>query len=192
MRSLRHKELNDEEILVLISENDRTAFDELFHRYWEVLVQTSFNITLNKEVAHDCVQDVFLSIWRRRHKLAIEDVERYLFRAAKLKVLEYLRKENISKSHLSRIKLIEYTNNTDERVRMNDLESELRKSMAKLPEQCKKVFELSRNQHLSNKEISQALNISIKTVEGHITKALKRLAEDLQRFFILIFMIIFF
>ena len=79
------------------------------------------------------------------------------------------------------------SNNTEELINSKELKKEFDLSLARLPERCKEVFELSRFETLSNKQIAHRLNISLKTVEGHITKSLKQLHLDLGELVVLMF-----
>jgi RNA polymerase sigma-19 factor, ECF subfamily len=178
-KSEEYSGLSDRELLALISQDNHRAFEEVYKRYWEVLVKTAYNVTQDKEVCFDCVQEIFVSLWEKRRQIEIRDLSRYLFRAARLKVFEHLRNGNIAQKHLDRMSFIVSSNNIEQITNRNELKMELDLSLSKLPERCKKVFELSRFEHLSNAEISDQLNISAKTVEGHITKALKQLRTDL-------------
>jgi RNA polymerase sigma-19 factor, ECF subfamily len=171
--------LLDQELLAMVAQDNHQAFDEVYKRYWEVLVKTAYNVTQDKEVCHDCVQEIFVSLWAKRNQIKIRDLSRYLFRSVRLKVFEYLRNGNIAQKHLDRMNFIISSNNIEHITNHSELKMKLDLSLAKLPERCKEVFKLSRFEHLSNAEISNQLNISAKTVEGHITKALKQLRTDL-------------
>ncbi len=179
MRSGKYSELGDKELVAMVSKNNHSAFDEVYSRYWEVLVKTAYNVTQDKEVCHDCVQEIFVSLWTKRGQSDIRDLSRYLFRAVRLKAFEYLRNENVSQKHLDRMNFVISSNNIEQIMNHNDRKKALDLSLKRLPERCKEVFELSRFEYKSNAEIANQLNISLKTVEGHITKALKQLRADL-------------
>jgi len=179
MNSGAYSRLEDMELMTMISQDNHRAFDEVYNRYWEVLVKTAYNVTQNKEVCHDCVQEIFLSLWARRNQVEIEDLSRYLVRAIRLKVFEYLRNGNIAQKHLDRMNFVVSSNNIEQITNGNELKRELDLSLSKLPERCKEVFELSRIENLTYTQIANKLHISAKTVEGHITKALKQLRTDL-------------
>lgn len=174
--------LEDEELIGLLAEGKEGAFSEIYERYWEVLVKTAFNILKDRDASHDCVQDVFLSLWKNRGKSEIRSLSRYLFRATKLKVFEKLRNGKISQRHLDKMTFVMSTNNIEEYINDQDIRSQLENSLAKLPAKCRKVFELSRFEYLTNKEIAARMQISLKTVEGHMTKALRQLQADFGQF----------
>ncbi|MDN5202119.1 RNA polymerase sigma-70 factor [Fulvivirgaceae bacterium BMA10] len=179
-RDLQH--IDDHELLNLLSQNNDFAFEEIYNRYWEKLIRNALNIIEDKDTCKDILQEVFVNLWQRRSLVRINNLSAYLFRAVKLKVLEHLRNGNITQKHLNKINTISFANNTEDQIRLKDVEVAFDKSVSRLPDRCKEVFQLSRFEHLSNKEIAGRLNISIKTVEGHITVALKHLHKDLGEF----------
>jgi len=173
--------LEDRQLMRMVSQNDHSAFEVIYTRYWEVLVRTAYNITQDKEVCYDCVQEIFISLWEKRKQVAIKNLSRYLFGAVRLKMFEYLRNGNISQKHLDRMNFILSSNNVEQIIYHNELKRELDLSLAKLPVRCKEVFELSRFEYISHTGIANKLNISPKTVEGHITRALKQIRSDLDK-----------
>lgn len=179
MRLEKYNGLDDAELMALVANDVKGAFDEIYHRYWEILVKTAYNVTQDKDVCFDCVQEVFVSLWSKRNSVEIKDLDRYLFRAVRLKVFEHLRRGNISQKHLDRMNFVVSSNHTEELINSRELNNQLKLSLSRLPDRCKEVFELSRFEQLANKDIAKRLNISLKTVEGHITKALKQLYADL-------------
>lgn len=189
-RNLKH--LGDLELLDLLSQSNRFAFSEIYNRYWEELFRLAFNILNDKDTSEDILQEIFINIWQRRHQVTISNLWGYLFRAVKLKVLEHLRNGRIRQNHLSRISTITFVNHTEDRIRLKEVEQAFDRSVAKLPGRCKEVFQLSRFEHLSNKQIANRLKISVKTVEGHLTVALKRLHKDLSEFVSILLLYIFY
>jgi len=128
------------------------------------------------------VQDIFKSLWERREKLELENVGNYLIRAAKFKTFEYIRNKVSQQKHLC-IKHQEcsYASNcTEERVHYNNLREKVNVLVDTLPCQCRRVYKMSREEGLSNKEIASALLISERAVEYHITKALSVLRLNLS------------
>lgn len=135
-------------------------------------------------MAKDMTQDIFRSLWERYDDLEITtSIEYYLAKAAKLKVLEYIRNEAVKKKHIQTFidNTDTATSSVEDEMEYKELYSRLTSLIDLLPKQCKRVFTLSKINGLSNKEISVELNISERAVEYHITKAYlfirKKLAE---------------
>jgi RNA polymerase sigma-70 factor (ECF subfamily) len=150
-------------------------------------------ISLPEEEARDIVQDVFVKFWNDCKKLDVQfSIRSYLFVAVKNKCFDVLRKKNRN------IKVQEISNEYDiadeafETYILSELETLFNNSLTKLPERCREVFELSRLHGLKNREIAAKLNLSEKTVENQITKALHILREELKDYLPLLILFEFF
>jgi len=157
-----------------LAQGDSDAFDQIYNRYWLSLFNVAYGLLQDKTVSQDVVQDIFLSLWFNRGHSTISNLENYLFRSVKLKAFQQLRNGKVALKHLDKINMISFVNETENRLNFHEVEAHLNHSMEKLPVKCRKVFYLSRFEQLSNREIASQLNVSIKTVEGHISYALKR------------------
>ena len=176
--------LGDEQLVLLLNEGQRSAFEVIYQRYWYKLYCIAHNQTGVHEEAEELVQDVFLSLWKRRAEVVIRHLDLYLTLAIKNQVYDYI------KSQISYRKYQEYLifqeichqNGTDEIVNFLDLSNAIEKALSRLPEKSSEVFRRSRFENQSIKEIAQELNLSEKAVEYHITKSLKFLRENLKMF----------
>lgn len=188
---------NHAEELFLFEEMKRGkeyAFDFFFNYYYAglcVYVQKIFSLPV--EEARDIVQDVFVKFWNDREKLTIHySIRSYLFVSVKNKCLDLLKK----KSSLIKVQEISTEHDSaDESFEIfvfSELENLFNSSLTKLPERCREVFELSRLKGMKNREIAAQLNISEKTVENQITKALHVLREELKDYLPLLFIFEFF
>ena len=132
------------------------------------------------------VQDIFISIWKRRTELKITDsIECYLVKSAKLKVIDYYRKQ-YKKQEFSDCNLCEETGFDQKCLAHNEaisefLEQDMQIIVNQLPCQCQKVYRLSREEYLNVNEISERLIISKKTVKNHLTKALSFIRKELSQ-----------
>jgi RNA polymerase sigma-70 factor (ECF subfamily) len=170
------------------------AFDFFFNYYYPGLcVYAQKMISLPEEEARDIVQDVFVKFWNDCKKLDVQfSIRSYLFVAVKNKCFDVLRKKNRN------IKVQEISNEYDiadeafETYILSELETLFNNSLTKLPERCREVFELSRLHGLKNREIAAKLNLSEKTVENQITKALHILREELKDYLPLLILFEFF
>ena len=182
MGFISYNEYDEQELLGLISRDDDLAFKEVYNRYWNKLVSYAFSILNEEEVCKDILQEIFIRLWQRRREVSIFSLNGYLFRAVKLKVLEHMRNGYITNRHLKQLDKICFANNVEQEMSLKEVESRFKASVAKLPGRCQEIFCLSRFENLPNKEIANRLSISVKTVEGHITAALKHLYKDLGEF----------
>lgn len=189
LRKTLYSSYSDERLVVLLRDNDEEAFEEIYHRYWDKLLAIGYNHAHNKEVAEEIVQDVLLSLWNRRHEMEIDRPASWLATAVKFSVFKSLSKENRRKDLLQQHPVENAVVSFDEEIiQAKFLKEYVDGLVAGLPEQCRLVFVYSRDHQLSNKEIADTLHLSPKTVESHLTKALKTLRHLLgnHRFFSLI------
>jgi len=175
---------NDEHLLLRISQNDEYAFRVLYDRYWKKLLVQALVKTGAPEEAEEIVQTIFINIWRRRHTLQVR-CALYTYLAAMLKYeiiasFARRRKESLLKQQLVSLQQAE-DNGTVEWLEYEQLLEDIEKTVAALPEKCRLVFRLSRQEGLSGKQIATSLDISPKTVEAHMSRALKALSASLRQ-----------
>lgn len=180
--------INDDELLKLLNHSDKGAFTELFNRYWEKLITVAYIKLRSSDQAEEVVQNLFIDIWNRRSKIEVHSsFYTYVCGALKYKIYSFIAKEKKEKENLNQLSTKSISRNTEEWLSYEALKDDLEKAVLKLPEKCQLVFRLSREAGYSNKEIAQQLNISNKTVESHITKALGHLQGALKSFFFFFF-----
>jgi len=159
------------------------GFEQAYSLYAAKMYAVCRGQIRSKEVAEEIVQDIFRSLWERREKIELQEpLEHYLIRAAKLKVIDYFRKKQRDEKHLA-CAFQEYCfsdNCTEDAIAFNELHQQIAQLVDMMPCHCREVFTLSREEGFSNKEIAEKLNISIKTVEYHMSKALSFLKNRLK------------
>ena len=158
------------------------GFEQVYNAFVDKLYGICRSNLNSKEAAEEIVQDVFLSLWERKDRIEIkESLERYLTRAAKLKIIDYLRRKARNEKHMTSF-LDEHSHaddGTEQAIAYNELHAQITELVNRLPFQSKEVFKLSREKGLSNKEIASVLLISEKTVEYHMKKALAYMRNHL-------------
>jgi len=164
---------------------DETSFKQIYLAHWEKVYAVCYNTVRDPEPAKGMVQEIFKSLWERKDELEITtSVERYLLRSAKFKVFEYLRNTKSRKEH-NEIAFADYcdrTHCTENDILYNSLKTKVDGLVDTLPCQCRRVYKMSREEGLSNKEIASALLISERAVEYHITRALTTLRANLTEY----------
>ena len=164
---------------------DEDSFKEIYNLYWEKVFSVCYSNLGESEAAKGMVQEIFKSLWERKEELEInQSVERYLVRSAKFKVFEYIRNKKIREQHLENIVANQTTslNYTENEVMVSSLSERITNLIENLPSQCRRVFKMSREQGLSNKEIASDLLISERAVEYHISKAVTSLKSHLTEY----------
>ena len=169
---------DDSLLLNLIREGDKLAFRHLFEMYFTPLCRFMHTYINEKVVIEELALDIFVYVWENRKTLHIHlSLKAYLFQAARNKCLNELRKKKQTISLDELDKDIADTNIIS--LEEDELYQLIQEAVFSLPEKCRAVFMLSRNENLTNKEIAEKMNISVKTVETQMTKALKRIKEFL-------------
>lgn len=179
----------DKQLLSLLQNSDEAAFTEIYNRYWDKLFSVAYHRIHDELEAEEIVQDIFVSLWNRREAIQlVHSLNTYLSVAVKYQVITRLAQARRKRKYEEQLRL-----SADETVEttMNWLnEKELKRQIAQcvtsLPEKCRLVFLMSREQHLSNADIAQELQVAEKTVEGHITKALQVLRTALKLVLLLV------
>lgn len=177
--------MNDTDLTLLLGKSHEGAFSEIYNRYWLRLFSIAFNKLNNLPEAEELVQDIFLDLWSRRETLKItSSLAAYLAVAAKYKVLDCYAKRA---TRLRYQKHLSYSSDsldssTENWLYHEELKENFRKSVASLPDKCRLVFELSRNNGLTHKQIATKLEIAEKTVESHLSRALRTLRMNLGSF----------
>lgn len=173
-------------LLNLIREGDKLAFRHLFETYFTPLCRFMHVYISDKTIIEELALDIFVYIWENRETLQIElSFKAYLFQAGRNRCLNELRQKKKT------IPLDEIDQDIMDAEVMSLEEEELylliQEAIFALPEKCREVFNLSRNENLSNKEISEKLDISVKTVEAQITKSIKRIKDFLGDAYLYLF-----
>lgn len=156
-------------------------FDEIYHLYYPRLILFAVKLTGNREESEEIIQDVFVRFWLKEGSLNIKfSIKAYLFRSVHNACLDYLKKEKVQQKNNNTIfSFFHETIEFSDPILQEELENAIHKSIEELPDQCKNVFLLHREKELTYREIAEHLNISVKTVETHIFRAVKSLRKSL-------------
>jgi RNA polymerase sigma-70 factor (family 1) len=181
--------LPDSQLIDQLRSGDQNAFTAIYDRHCAALYRTALRILQDHELAKDVVQEAFISLFEKANENTIRNLQAYLYQVVKYQCFMQLRSGKISDKHLSQINTIITSNEVEEELHAKELQLVLDESIAALPEKCREVFYLSRFESLSNKKIAERLNISHKTVENQITKALKILHVSLDKLVTIAFVV---
>ena len=172
-------------------------FELVFKHYYSRLCHYACKFINEDFVAEDIVQEIFSNLWEKQLDLGSEPIlKAYLFRSVHNRCINYLYYKKITDKHheiihdkLALMELEYYNSEHGTAKSLFEMEIKIEEVISRLPNQCRKVFELSRQKCLKNREIAIELNISVSVVEKHISKALRILRNALKDY--LIFLIIF-
>jgi RNA polymerase sigma-70 factor (ECF subfamily) len=166
---------SDLDLLGQLAEDDQAAFNEIYRRHYPLLYKVAFSILEDREVSKDVIQDSFLSLYEKGRGTVILNLQRYLTQVVRYQCFMHLRSGRISQRHRQEMSTSITSNTLQEELDLKDLQYLLSQGIAALPDKCREVFYLSRFEALSNKKIAEHLQISHKTVENQLTKALRHL-----------------
>ncbi len=183
------KDLKPSDIVPLLQSGDATAFETIYRLYANNLYIFACSYISDKITAEDIVQEVFVTLWDHRKTIQIKsNVHGYLFRMVKNRCLDYLRKPqktiSIEGEEVDE-RRINYQALQDEGASLlieSELEKSIHDAIELLPDSCRAVFLKIRIDGMKYREAANELNISVKTVESHMTKALKHLRVHLKEF----------
>ncbi|MBD1422745.1 RNA polymerase sigma factor [Sphingobacterium chuzhouense] len=185
--------LNEEKTLLHeLQKGDESAFRQIYNQYYGVLYLHAYNKLRDRETAKDIVHDLFAGIWQKRESLTITGkLSSYLYASVRNRILDYISKEQSKANYLESLtqRMESQYEATDHRVREKMLEEQIENVLLQLPPRIREIFELSRKQYLSHKEISQRLNLSEQSVRSYIKDALRALRMKLGSFPWILFLI---
>lgn len=183
---------NEKELLQQLKQSDEHALAQLYKAHWQPLFLSAYNILKDKKACEDIVQEIFLHLWIRRQTLEVrESLKTYLSTAVRYQVFHHIRKQS-KRQFVPESEDMLLAENPDEGLLCKDLYGQVHQVVEELPERCRLIYRLSREEQLSHKEIANRLNISIKTVENQLTIALRRVRHYLEEYSIICMLWAFF
>jgi RNA polymerase sigma-70 factor (family 1) len=173
---------SDADLTELLRSGDRVAFTEIYNRYKLILHNHAWNKTRNHVETQDAIQEVFSNLWTKREVIQIgSNLSGYLYTSVRNHILNLFAKKQVQEKYINSIH--QYSQQkialTDHRVRESMLRDVIEKEIANLPPRMREVFELSRKQHLSHKEIAVIMGTTEQTVKKQVSNALKHLRNRL-------------
>lgn len=157
-------------------------FREIYDAYFEPVCRFLNYYTRDVSVVEEVVQDVFVKLWEERETLEIQYIKTYIYNAARNKILNELRDVKNRNVLLENWAKREFENQqAEDCVDMNEFLQLLQAAVETLPENCKEIYKMSREQSMSYKDIAATRDISVKTVEAQMGIALKRIREKMAR-----------
>lgn len=184
--------INEEILIERLKDGDETAFELLFRFYYAGLVVFASQFTFDLAESEDIVQDFYIRLWEKRDNLKSADsLKSYFFQSVKNRCLNFLKQQKVKEQTVqSLISLSENNFLYDPDLYIaSELQTKVKQCVDALPERNREVFKMSRFDGLKNEEIAERLNISKRTVETHISNAIKILRIDLKDYTGLLFLL---
>ncbi|TDQ07105.1 RNA polymerase sigma-70 factor [Pedobacter metabolipauper] len=189
-----YKTFSDVKLCTLLKASDHVAFSELFLRYNRILYIHAYKLLNHHEEARDVVQELFTALWDNHSTLIIQhNFAGFLYASIRNRIFDMLVHQKVKSKYVESIQ--RFINigvtQTDHLIRTKELKAIIEKEISFLSPKMRTVFELSRKEHLSNKEIAERLDISEQTVKNQISSALKILRKKLGLFNFLIYLLFY-
>lgn len=177
------KNSSDNELLRLLTGSDHAAFNEIYHRYFELLYSHAYKKLSDEDVAQDIIQEVFTALWfKRESAVNIKDLAAYLFSSTRYKIFDYFAHEKVQEKHLESLKVFLSQKpivSTDYQIREAQLKAYIERQIRQLPAKMRVIFEMSRKEELSYKEIAERLETTENNVSKQVNNALRLIKTKL-------------
>jgi len=175
--------LPDSELVLLLKQGNEIAFTEIYNRYWAEMYYHAFRMLKDEDQSKDIVQEVFITLWAKSTTIN-ENIKLsgHLYISLRNKVLNLIAKDKVRNDYLTSIAsfIDEATLSGTQLLEEKELLQLIENEIANLPPRMREIFELSRKQDLSHKQIAAQLNISEQTVKKTVQNALKILKPKLN------------
>lgn len=182
---LEYRKFDDEKLIYLLTQRNQNAFSEIYRRYWHILFLHACKIIRDEDEAKDIVQDIFISLWNSSSKIHItSNLKGYLYVTVRNRILNRIRQTKSSEDFLGLLakEINGIDESTTELINERELQEIIDNEVNSLPPRMKQVFQLSREEFLTHKQIAQRLGTSEETVKKQISGSLKILRGKLDKF----------
>lgn len=173
--------LMDKQLIDRLKNDDAAALSVIYKKYWQQLYVSAYHILKDQQACEDIIQELFIKLWNKRHAIEITvSLKAYLYASIRYEVYRQIRTGPVRCEIYDNLAYRLQTPESYNDIEYKELMVQVSEVVSKLPEKCREIYKLSREGHLSHKQIAEQLNISTKTVENHLTKALRYLRTSLS------------
>jgi RNA polymerase sigma-70 factor (family 1) len=175
--------LTQQQLLAGLARGEEPAFRYMFNTYYQILVNFAYRYLNDLDESRNIVQDVFVMLYEKREEIKIHtSLKAHLFQSVRNRSLNFIKREKMQRNHHDRIlrENDEHDISREDSV-IHELEGRIAQVVNILPTQCQRIYLLSRQEGIPNADIAEQLSISKRTVETQISKALKKIREDLSK-----------
>ncbi len=178
--------LNELIILAKIKEGDIKAFEEVFRRYYSPLCWYAAGITGNMESAEEIVEELFYTLWKNKEQLQIfQSLKSYLYRSVRNEAVQYCEHQEVRERYCTAVRTegeLETPPDPQREMEYKELQALIQQVLDKLPVRRREIFHMHRKQGLKYAEIALSLSLSVKTVEAEMTKVLRTLRSEIDKY----------
>lgn len=182
MGTYEKKTVGDKLILEALRNSNQGVFEMVFKHYYSGLVIYADQIINNTAVSEDVVQSVFMKLWETRHNLEIRSFRAYFIQCVKYRCIDHLRSREVKNRRSAQTIPFDQIDFQEDLWLRAELDEIIQQAIDKLPPRCREIFTMSRLESLKTAEIAERLELSGRTVETQISKALKLLRVELAEY----------
>jgi len=176
-----YSQFTDQELLLLVKEDNNTAFAEIYSRYSATLFTIAYNYSSQKSTAEEIVQNVFVSFWERRQIVDIDKLDAYLATACKFSVFKQIAREKRRQQLFDNfIRNTEFSVEEETAISARFLDEYINGIVEQLPTKCKLIYKLKQSEECSTKELADKFHMSPHTVRNHLHKARTFIRKSLK------------
>lgn len=178
---MEYARVHDQELVLRLKKGDVAAFQEIYSRHWRKLLGMARSKLPATDSPEDLVQDLFVALWEQRERATISNLSAYLYTSLRNAIINKYRVKLLHEKYAVQSQsVLVSAQNTEEEIALNDLMASVEKELEDLPEKTHRIFRLNRLEYKSVKEIATLLHIPERTVEHHITTAVRKLRVVLK------------
>lgn len=173
--------VKDKQLKTQVVNGDLNAFEMVFRDYYKPLVRYGNTFLRDTDETEDVVQQVFVSIWEKRAQIDIHtSIRAVLYKAVQNACLNKIKHRKVRNAYAEEWKMTQQKESVSVPVYVDELQQRIQLAIEQMPEQCRKIFKMSRFEQLRYQEIADQLGLSVKTIENQMGKALKIVREELK------------
>lgn len=179
-----YTQLDDFELIELLKGDDESAFTEIYSRYAENMAGFACSKLYSLEDARDLIHDLFVKLWENRKQLIVSsNLKTYLYLLVRHRIIDKIRKNITREEYADGLKSLRYAyhNSIEQKIYLKELEDTIEKSLNELSPRIKEIYQMSRVEELSIKEIADKLGLAEQTVKNQLSTALKHLQKVLAQ-----------
>ncbi len=179
--------MSDEELFVMFQHGDQGAFSILYGRHWANLIKKALHKLSDQVAAEEVVQNVFVNLWKWKENIVLKgELKYYLYTILRNEIFRYMedrlrQSNNISIDEIASRKFVSMDSDGHERIEYVELQHKIKQIVSGLPDKCRLIFQMSRDDGMTAKQIANQLNISHRTVETQISKAIRVLKDAIRK-----------
>ncbi|WP_300355642.1 RNA polymerase sigma-70 factor [Fluviicola sp.] len=178
---MKYTGVEEKQVITQVVTGDLKTFEMVFRDYYKPLVRYGNTFLKDSDETEDVVQQVFVSLWEKRTQLDIHtSIRAVLYKSVQNACLNKIKHLKVRDTYAEEMMAVAVPEETSDPVQVNELNERIQQALESMPEQCGRIFKMSRFEQLRYQEIADQLGLSVKTVENQMGKALKIVREELK------------